>query len=91
MNESEQFEFSLRYEKLINETATEQEISAMEQEIINDPEALKLYQDLSLQHGHLSTSRARDAVETASSYHHNHSIHCGSSCNHSRYDSFQSS
>ncbi|MFT5905578.1 MAG: hypothetical protein ACI9E1_001176 [Cryomorphaceae bacterium] len=64
MNESEQFEFSLRYEKLINETATEQEISAMEQEIINDPEALKLYQDLSLQHGHLSTSRARDAVET---------------------------
>lgn len=64
MTESEQFEFTQRYEKLINESATEQEISAMEHEIINDPEALKLYQDLSLQHSYLSTSRARDAVET---------------------------
>jgi hypothetical protein len=64
MNESEQFEFSLRYEKLINETASEQEISAIEQEIMNDPEALKLYQDLSLHHRYLNTSKARDAVET---------------------------
>ncbi len=64
MNDSEQFEFSLRYEKLINETASEQEISAMEQEIMNDPEALRLYQDLSLQHGYLTNSGARDAVET---------------------------
>ena len=64
MNDSEQFEFSLRYEKLINETANEQEISAMEQEIMSDPEALKLYQDLSLHHRFLNTSKARDAVET---------------------------
>lgn len=64
MTESQQFEFSQLYEKIINEDATEQEIKELETQIMNDPEALKLYQDLSLQHSYLNYSKGRDAQDT---------------------------
>jgi hypothetical protein len=64
MNETEQFEFTQTYEKLINDSATEQDIAAIEHAIMNDPEALRLYQELALQHSYLMSSKGRDAVET---------------------------
>ncbi|MGJ8657746.1 MAG: FecR domain-containing protein [Akkermansiaceae bacterium] len=64
MTESQEFELAQLYEKIIAEEATEKEVADFEKAIMNDPAALKLYQDLSFQHSYLRTTQARDAQET---------------------------
>lgn len=64
MKESEQFHLAQIYEKLINDEASVEEIEEFEQAIMNDPDALELYQDLSNQHSYLQSNKGKDAITT---------------------------
>lgn len=67
MTESQRLEFAQLYEKIINKDATQQEVAEFEKQVMNDPEALKLYQGISLQHSYLNCSKGRDTLDTPQS------------------------
>lgn len=60
--ESQEFHLTQIYEKLINDEASSEEILELEQAILNDPQALELYQNLSFQHSYLRDTKGKDAV-----------------------------
>ena len=64
MKDSQQLHLAQIYEKLINDEASVEEIEEFEQAIMNDPDALELYQDLSNQHSYLQSNKGKDAVTT---------------------------
>jgi hypothetical protein len=62
MNDSQAFHLTQIYEKLINDEASSAEILELEQAIMNDPQALELYQNLTFQHSYLRDTKGRDSI-----------------------------
>ena len=61
MNSKQQFEFAELFERVVNGDATEQQVAKLEEQIMTDPDALALYQDMSLQHSHLQMTQGGGA------------------------------
>ncbi|MFK7911232.1 MAG: DNRLRE domain-containing protein [Akkermansiaceae bacterium] len=65
MNSKQQFEFAELFERVVNDDATEQQVAKLEELIMTNPDALALYQDMSLQHSHLQMTQGGGAGMTA--------------------------